>query len=95
MIIKWKYRPSGECPVESEGWFLGYYFYFRARYDYASIEFSHSEEFWDNDLIHARYILLRTEGQYSAGYLRHWICKLLIYKGCIKFLVKKNKYKII
>ena len=39
-MIKWKHKPSGNCPVQAEGWFLGYYFYFRARGNEAIIEFS-------------------------------------------------------
>ena len=75
-MIKWKYKPAGNCPVQAEGWFLGYYFYFRARGEYATIEF-------ENHF----YVLTKTE-PYMAGWLPKWICKLLIYKGCIKFILK-------
>jgi hypothetical protein len=93
-MIKWKNKPSGECPVQAEGWFLGYYFYFRARYEEATIEFSLNEDCWENDLINARYILLKTD-EYAAGYLDPRLCRLLIWKGCIKFLFKKDKHKTI
>lgn len=93
-MIKWKYKPTGQCPVQAEGWFLGYYFYFRARWDSAIIEFSLTEAGWDNDLIHGRYVLLKTD-LYVAGYLPAWKCRLLIWKGCIKFLFKKDKYKTV
>jgi hypothetical protein len=93
-MIKWKYKPSGNCPVQAEGWFLGYYFYFRARYEEATIEFSLNEDCWENDLINARYVLLKTD-EYVAGWLSPMICRLLIWKGCIKFLFKRNKYKTI
>jgi hypothetical protein len=84
-MIKWKYKPNGNCPVQAEGWFIGYYFYFRARWDQATIEFSKTETGWENDLIHTRYVLTTTE-EYKAGWLPKWKCKLLIWKGCIKFL---------
>jgi hypothetical protein len=93
-MIKWKYKPTGQCPVQAKGWFLGYYFYFRARWDSATIEFSLNEDCWNNDLINARYILIKTD-QYAAGYLPAWKCRLLIWKGCIKFLFKKDKYKTV
>ena len=91
-MIKWKHKPSGNCPVQAEGWFLGYYFYFRARYETATIEFSKTEAGWENDLIHARYVLTTTE-EFAAGWLPKWKCKLLIYKGCLHFLFKRNKNK--
>jgi hypothetical protein len=93
-MIKWKYKPNGNCPVQAEGWFLGYYFYFRSRWNEATIEFSKTEAGWENDLIHARYVLTTT-AEYKAGWLPNWICRMLIWKGCIKFLFKKNKQKII
>ena len=75
-MIKWKYKPAGNCPVQAEGWFLKHYFYFRARGEYATIEF-------ENHF----YVLTKTE-PYMAGWLPKWKCKLLIYKGCIKFILK-------
>ena len=93
-MIKWKYKPAGNCPVQAEGWFLGYYFYFRARWSQAVIEFSLTEVGWKNDLIHACYVLTTTE-EYAAGWLPHWKCRLLIWKGCLKFLFKRNKHKLI
>jgi len=93
-MIKWKHKPGGQCPVQAEGWFLGYYFYFRARYEEATIEFSQSEACWEYDLINARYVLLKTD-EYAAGYLDPRLCRLLIWKGCIKFLFKKDKHKTI
>ena len=93
-MIKWKYKLSGNCPVQAEGWFLGYYFYFRARWSEAIIEFSKTEAGWENDLIHARYVLATTE-LYAEGWLPNWRCRLLIWKGCLKFLFKKDKHKTI
>jgi len=94
-MIKWKYKPSGNCPIQAEGWFLGYYFYFRSRYTQAIIEFSKTEAGWENDLIHARYILLHTPYSLTAGWIPKWKCRLLIWKGCCMFIFKQNKNKII
>ena len=41
-MIKWIYKPSGLCPVQSEGYFWDRYFYFRARYSTITIEFAGS-----------------------------------------------------
>ena len=94
-MIKWKHKPSGNCPVQAEGWFLGYYFYFRARGNEAIIEFSLTEASWENDLIHGRYMLHRITKDYYAGWLPKGYCKLLIWMGCIRFLLKINKHKTI
>lgn len=94
-MIKWIHKPVGQCPVQAEGWFLGYYFYFRARWQEATIEFSKSKAGWENDLIHGSYIVYRTKRQYYAGVLNHQFCKWLIYKGCFKFLLKRNKNKLV
>jgi len=89
-MIKWKYKPNGNCPVQADGWFLGYYFYFRARWNTATIEFSKTEAGWDNDLIHARYTLLHTL-PLAAGWLPKWKCRLLINLGCLLFFFKRGK----
>lgn len=94
-MIKWKRKPSGLCPVQAEGYFLGYYFYFRARYNTAVLEFSKTEAGWDNCLIHAHYTLWTTPNLYGAGYLNPLFCRVLIWIGCIKFLFKKDKSKTI
>jgi hypothetical protein len=93
-MIKWKYKPAGNCPVQAEGWFLGHYFYFRARGKWAVIEFAKTEENQKEDTLSAFYILAETE-EYMAGWLPKWKCKLLIYKGCLKFIFKKDKHKTI
>ena len=82
-MIKWKYKPAGNCPVQAEGWFLGHYFYFRARGEHATIEFSKEE--YGLEVVY--YILTETD-EYMAGWLPKWKCKLLIYKGCLKFILK-------
>jgi hypothetical protein len=89
--IRWIYKPLGQCPVQSEGYFLGYYFYFRSRWDKAKIEFSDSKEDWDSNKIIAVYTLYTSKNMFSAGWLEHWKCRLLIYKGCILFLFKLDK----
>lgn len=93
-MIKWERKPSGNCPVQAEGHFLGYYFYFRSRWSTARMEFSLTEAGWENDLIHARYELWHTKPM-EAGWLPNWFCYLLIYWGCLKFLFKRNKRKTI
>ena len=93
-MIKWKYKPSGYCPVQAEGHFMGYYFYFRARWETATIEFSKSEAGWENDLIHARYVLARRESP-AAGWMSHKLCKYLVWWGCFRFFFKFNKHKLI
>jgi hypothetical protein len=92
-MIKWKYKPAGNCPVQAEGWFLGYYFYFRARGEYATIEFSESEDHHDIDEVYKVYILTKTK-EYMAGWLPKWKCSLLIYKGCLKFIIRKRIQKL-
>jgi len=94
-MIQWKHKPSGACPVQSEGYFLGYYFYFRARYDKAVIEFSLTEPGWENDMIHGRYVLWTTRSLYGAGWLPKWFCRMLVWWGCVRFLFKRNKKSII
>ena len=94
-MIKWKHKPSGNCPVQAEGWFLGYYFYFRARWNKATIEFSLTEAGWENNLIHGRYRLYRTTKHYNAGWLPKWYCRILIWVGFVRFLLKKDKHKTI
>lgn len=86
LIIKWIYTPRGNCPIQAEGYFLNHYFYFKARYETAFIEFCKSEEAWERDLIDTRYTLLTTD-PYLAGWLPLWQCRLLIWKGCFKLLI--------
>jgi len=80
-MIKWKYKPSGNCPVQAEGWFLKQAFYFRARGELATIEFGNHF-----------YVLTKTE-PYMAGWLPKWYCILLIWKGCLKFILKHKSYE--
>jgi hypothetical protein len=88
-MITWHYKPSGLCPVQSEGIFLNYYFYFRSRHDRATIDFAKSEKDWIQEKV-ITFTLLTTESP-KAGYLPKWKCILLIYWGCIRFLFKKYK----
>jgi len=78
MLFKWIYKPSGQCPVQADGAFLNHKFYFRARWDEVNIEFYRTE--YDGVSF-----LLKKTVMYEAGWLPHSQCKLLIYKGCIKF----------
>jgi len=86
-IFKWEYTPSGNCPVQANGWFLGYYFYFRARWSSATIEFYNDKGDYEVDIINSWFKLIETE-EYKAGWLSNRKCKLLIYKGCFKFMLK-------
>jgi len=92
-MIKWKYKPAGNCPVQAEGWFLGHYFYFRARGECATIEFAKTEEDQEANILSAFYVLSEIEEEYMAGWLPKWKCRLLIYKGCIKFILKHKSNK--
>ena len=92
-MIKWKYKPNGACPVQAEGWFMGHYFYFRARWDKATIDFAKSESMWESDILNARYILMRLQSP-EAGWLPHWKCRLLIWLGCLRFIFKTDKNKL-
>ena len=85
-ILKWEYEPSGLCPVQSEGWFLGYYFYFRARWDTASIEFAETREDWEKNRVIRRYSL-KKYAPFEAGYIPRKDAKMLIYKGLFLFTI--------
>lgn len=90
-MIKWYYKPSGNCPVQAEGWFMGKYFYFRARWERAYIEFHHSKQSFDSYGTEYDSFILHTTEMYEAGWLSHRFCTFLVYKGCFKFLVYKFK----
>ena len=83
-------KPAGFCPVQAEGFFIGYYFYFRSRWSTARIDFAKNEQEW---VIHDRvisYDLLETL-PLQAGYLPRWKSYLLIYWGCLRFLFSSKK----
>lgn len=86
-ILKWKMKPSGACPVQAEGWFLGKYFYFRSRFKHAVIQFADSEHDWDVLDIKKQYVLFSTKDDYGASWIPTWFAYALIFKGCIKFLL--------
>lgn len=79
-MIKWLYKPSGQCPVQAEGYYLGYWFYFRSRGERAIIVFSKTEEDYNRRRIHKCYILWKGNWP-DAGWLDHNKCKQLICKG--------------
>jgi hypothetical protein len=91
-MIKWIYKPNGNCPVQSEGYFLGKYFYFRARWNYVKIEFANSEDDWHKNIYKS--FLVHKTGEYEAGHLKKWFCRLLIYKGCLMYLFDNIKNKL-
>jgi hypothetical protein len=86
-IFKWKYGPWGNCPVQAEGWFLGYHFYFRSRWETARIEFSKSEEDWEENKIERTYYLASFPSA-SAGWISERKATLLIIKGLFLFLLR-------
>lgn len=88
-FFKWEYKPSGNCPVQAEGWFLGYYFYFRARWSSATIEFYKDKGDFELDIIKKSFVLKQT-AKYKAGWISKTLCKWLIYKGCLFFLLHKK-----
>jgi hypothetical protein len=87
-MIKWIYKPSGNCPVQAEGQFMSHYFYFRARGETASIEFSKSFIDWENNDLVRRYVLHKTE-MFKAGWLSKSFCTFLVWKGCFLFAIDK------
>lgn len=74
-MIKWKNKPEGNCPVQAEGYFMNHYFYFRARYEEATIEFAKNY----SDYLSFKginYFLLLETPPYKAGWLP--ICVYLL-----------------
>ena len=90
MFIRWKYKPEGACPVQAEGWFMGYYFYFRSRWETATIDFACSETDWENGKEIVSYKLCKTD-EFEAGWLDKKKCERLIWWGCIRFIFKRKK----
>ena len=84
-MFKWKYKPCGIFQVQAEGWFLGSYFYFRAKRSSVKIDFSKSEELWIEGNYIKSFNLLNFRNQ-RAGDLSFWKSELLIYWGCLLFL---------
>ena len=83
-------KPSGSCPVQAEGYFRGYYFYFRSRWDRATIEFSKTQEDWERDVIVRRYVLMTLDSP-DAGWIPKWMSWLLIGVGCVRFYFRRYK----
>lgn len=93
-MIKWYYKPSGNCPVQAEGWFMGKYFYFRSRGERAYIEFYNSKVVFDAVfdglfIEPITRIVVHTTEEHMAGWLSHRFCTFLVYKGCFKFLLNR------
>ena len=89
-MIKWISKPHGACPVQAEGYFMGYYFYFRSRWQTSSIEFAKTEQDWKDDKLVAYYELAKFDDDNAASWLPHWTCRLLIWMGCLKFIFRKK-----
>jgi hypothetical protein len=92
-MIKWIYKPEGACPVQAEGYFRNKYFYFRSRHNASTIEFCDSKTHWTKGLHLKYYVVAKTKKPYEAGWFSHFHCKLLIFKGCIMYLLNfKSNY---
>ena len=87
LSITWKHKPHGIAPVQAEGYFMGKYFYFRSRYERAVIQFADSEEDWKGVNILKKYVVYKTYNLYKASSIPYWKAKLLIYKGCLMYLL--------
>lgn len=100
-IFQWVYKPSGNCPIQAEGYFLGYFFYFRARHELATMDFYNDRGDFDNNAFAKpiAYIIVKTDDDYEAGWLSKKECTFLVFKGCFMFILnkifnlnKKNRY---
>lgn len=91
ILFKWIYKPCGKSPVESEGYFLGYYFYFRSKWDFSEIEFAKTKEDWEDtsneNIVH--FYVKKYKTEYAGGWIKKRYAKHLIYKGCLLFLLYK------
>lgn len=92
-FFEWIYKPSGNCPVQAEGYFLGYFFYFRARHEFATIEFYNKKEDFDGDAWTKPIadIVVKSTDKYVAGWLSKKECIFLVFKGCVIFLFKRKR----
>jgi hypothetical protein len=89
-LFKWESKPNGNCPVQSNGWFLNCYFYFRARGTRATIEFYKDKG--DFYLVEPNMeFVLKSTNKYEAGWLSKKECKFLVFKGCFIFLFKHKR----
>jgi hypothetical protein len=86
-IFKWIKKPNGNCPVQADGIFLGYYFYFRSRYELSTIYFYMNKKNWEklNEIIY--FEIKDYKNEYEAGWISKKLARWLIYKGCLKFLI--------
>jgi hypothetical protein len=87
-IFKWIKKPNGNCPVQAEGMFLGYYFYFRSRYELSKIHFYKNKKDWNQNRYTINCFELKEyKNEYEAGWISKQLSKRLIFKGCLKFLI--------
>jgi len=86
-IFEWDYPPSGMCPVQAEGHFLGHYFYFRSRGATATIEFSKTQKDWEENKI-VRIYKLKSYPPFEAGYVPRKEATRLVYKGLFLFAIR-------
>jgi hypothetical protein len=99
--VYWILKPSGNCPVQAEGYFLNRYFYFRSRWGSARIEFSRNQEEWESNNIDKVIVLYNAKDGVGAGWISKWFAYLLIYKGLFTFSITlmlgglKNRFNTI
>lgn len=87
-IIEWFYKPRGFCPIQSEGKFMGNYFFFESRGDVAKISFS--PNYYGKDLENSIDIVLKKFKNGEASWISHEYSELLIRLGFLLF--NKEKY---
>lgn len=87
-IIEWFYKPRGFCPIQSEGKFMGNYFFFESRGDIAKISFS--PDYYGKDLENSIDIVLKKFKNGEASWIPHEYSELLIRLGFLIFY--KQKY---
>lgn len=92
--IQWISKPSGNCPVQADGYFLNHYFYFRSRWSRATIEFAECKFAWQRDDLERVILLKSYKDSYVAGWISNRYATYLIYKGCFLFSIYLLKSKI-
>jgi hypothetical protein len=89
IFFKWIYKPNGKSPVQADGRFLGYYFYFRSKWDLSTIDFYKNKEDWENLYPSVLYLEVKKHRPFIAGFISNKEAKRLIYKGCFLFFIYK------
>ena len=87
-LFQWVFKPQGTNLVQAEGYFLGYFFYFRATNVFATIEFFHSKYDFDREggVNILKGYIVKNRNNYDATQLSKEESYFLIFKGCVRFL---------